>query len=274
MVSRTWTAVSLPPSFPTPFKPANLFIELAGQIPFWPTHIQRVSLFTHFGAFDLVDMIEHGDDEYPRPPAYRFLAQGLRRFSTTLEEFSVAFMADAEHFFEPFTQLPRRGKQPSPSIQWPKLRWLTLTSGVISKFSDADDINNLLRGAGLAAQHMPQLQALELWNARPRHGAGVFRYLVINNTGVVSWTSSFEFKMSREVKTAWRQVARQHTRQDPLVFDEVELPDVSGGPEGFIHAHLATRQLVLHAVSSDDMMKDRAYPPPVLKLRNTTPVEA
>lgn len=219
-------------------------------------------------------MPELADEEFPRPLTYRFLAQGLRRLSLTLEELSVSYMADAAHFFEPFLKIPRHSKQlAGAELQWPNLRWLSMTSGAISQFSDAHDMNDLLRGVGLAAQHMPQLEALELWNAKPRHGAGVFRYLVVNNTGVISWTSTFEFKMSRVVKTAWRQVARQHTRQEPLVFNEVELSDVSGGPEGFIHAHLATRQLVLHDLSSEEMMKDRSYPPPVLKLRNTIPKE-
>ncbi|CAN8095559.1 unnamed protein product [Discula destructiva] len=246
--------------------------ELASQIPFWPSQLRRVSLFTHFGAFDpnpLDALLDADGDTIPRPNTYRFLGQGLQRLSTTLEELSVSYMTDAEHFFEPFTKLSPRSKL-SPAIHWPNLQWLTLTSGVISKYAESDEINGLLRGAGMAAQHMPKLQAMELYNATKWHGAGVFRYLVINNTGVVSWTSVFKFKMSREVKTTWRQVARQHTRQEPFVFDEVELQDYSGGPEGFIHAHLATRELVLHAASSKDMMDGRSYPQPVLRLRNTT----
>lgn len=176
-------------------------------------------------------------------------------------------MVDAEHFFEPFNKPPPRSKS-NTAIHWPNLHWLTLTSGVISKYSEADTVNDLLHAAGLAAQHMPKLQALELYNASKWHGAGVFRYLVINNTAVVSWTSTFEFKMGREVKTAWRQVARLHTRRNPIIFDEVVKSEYDSDPEGFIHASLATRELVLDPASSADMMNERAFPRPVLKLRD------
>lgn len=182
-------------------------------------------------------------------------------------------MANAEHFFEPFIKLNPR-QQPQPKLpHWPRLRWLTLTSAVISEHSFPDDINGLLRGAGHAAKNMPQLQSMELCHAT-RSSAGVFRYLVFNNTGVVSWTSTWEFKLLREVKTVWRQVALQHTRQQPYVFEEVKMADYVGGPEGFIHANLATREMVLHAVSSRDMMDGRSYPQPALRLRGTTSAQA
>lgn len=54
--------------------------ELASQIPFWPTHLRRISLFTHFGAFD--QWMLHGmppGETVPRPETYRFLSHGIRR---------------------------------------------------------------------------------------------------------------------------------------------------------------------------------------------------
>lgn len=242
--------------------------ELASQIPLWPTHFKRLSLFEHFGAFDRRDP---ADPELPHDSRYRFLATSLRRLSMNLEELSVSFMANAEHFFEPFIKLNTR-QQPQPKLpHWPHLRWITLTasSGAISEQAFPDEINGLLRGAGLAAKNMPQLQSMELYNAT-RRGAGVFRYLVYNNTGIISWTSAWEFKLVREVKSVWRQVALQHTRQQPYFFEEVKMPDYMGGPEGFIHANLATREMVLHAISSRDMMEGRSFPQPALKLRKTT----
>lgn len=242
--------------------------ELASQIPLWPTHLKRISLFEHFGAFDRRDP---ADPDLPHDSRYRFLAQGLRRLSTDLEELSVSFMINADHFFEPFIKLNAR-QQPQPKLPyWPRLRWITLTasSGAISDHAFPDDVNGLLRGAGHAAKNMPQLQSMELYNATFR-GAGVYRYLIVNNTGIISWTSTWEFKLGRDVKTVWRQVALQHTRQHPYFFEEVTMPDYMAGPEGFIHANLATREMVLHAVSSRDMMKDRSFPQPALRLRSTT----
>ncbi|KAJ4418650.1 hypothetical protein N0V82_005441 [Gnomoniopsis sp. IMI 355080] len=245
--------------------------EFAGQIPLWPTHLRRISFFEHFGAFERRDAAGVDTDER----RYRFLAQGLRRLSVNLEELSVSFMINAEHFFEPFIKLqPRQQPQP-PLPHWPRLRWITLTasSGAMSNHAFPDEINRLLRGAGHAAKNMPQLQSMELYNAT-WHGAGVFRYLVYNNIGIISWTSTWEFKLGREVKTVWRQVALQHTRQQPIFFDEVKMDEYVGGPEGFIHSDLATREMVLHAVSSRDMMEGRSFPQPVLKLRSTTSAQA
>lgn len=185
----------------------------------------------------------------------------------------MSFMANAEHFFEPFIKLNPRQQPQAKLPHWPNLRWITLTSGVIAEYSLSDEINGLLRGAGHAAKNMPQLQSMELYNAT-WWDAGVFRYLVFNNTGVVSWTSTWDFKLQREVKTVWRQVALQHTRQQPYVFEEVKMADYMSGPEGFIHANLATREMVLHAISSREMMDGRAYPQPALRLRSTTPAQA
>lgn len=177
-------------------------------------------------------------------------------------------MTDARDFFEPFIKLNPRNNLTLP--RWPNLRWLTLTSSSISEFAYADDINGLLRGAGRAAKNMPQLQSMELYNAT-RWYAGVFRYLVVNNVAIVSWTSTWEFKLNPSVRTVWRQLALQNTRQEPYFFDEVNTADYKGGPEGFIHSDLATRELVLHSTSSEDMMSGRPFPAPVLRLRSPAP---
>lgn len=234
--------------------------ELASQLPLWPTNLKRLSLFEHFGAFDSLDNSDPlGDNRY------KFLSQGLCRLSVNLEELSASFIADAADFFEPFSKVSPRGMTPRLP-HWPNLRWLTFTSPSLSASAFPDAINSLLRGAGAAAKNMPQLQAMELYNATLWE-AGVFRYLVINNVGVVSWTSTWEFKLDRSVKASWRQVALQSTRREPYVFDEVKLADYKGDREGFIHSDLATRELVLHAVSSADMMESRPFPEPVLRLR-------
>lgn len=235
--------------------------ELASQLPLWPTNLKRVSLFEHFGAFDMLDTPGGSRD-----PRYKFLSTGLCRLSVNLEELSASFMADAADFFEAFTKTNNpRGVTPRLP-HWPNLRWLTLTSPSLSEQSFSDTINSLLRGAGAAAKQMPRLQSMEIWNAT-RWDAGVFRYLVVNDVGVVSWTSTWDFKLDRAVKTAWRQVALQNTRREPYVFDEVKLDDYSGDREAFIHSDLATRELVLHTVSSAAMMEGRTFPEPVLRLR-------
>lgn len=197
---------------------------------------------------------------------FPFLAHGLRRLSTHLRELSGSFAVDAKDFFEPWAGL-KPGLTPNPPglPRWEHLRWLTLTSRMIAEVAFPDEVNGLLRSAGLAARGMPALQAMELYNAT-RWDAGVFRFLVVENTGVVSWTSTWDFRMAAGVKRVWREVALLRTRQEPLVFDEVRMADYKGGPEGFIHSELATRELVLHPTSSADMMGERPFPDPVLRL--------
>ncbi|POS79358.1 hypothetical protein DHEL01_v202243 [Diaporthe helianthi] len=234
--------------------------ELAGQIPFWPTTLKRISIFEHFGAFDQNDM-------WDTRVRFPFLAHGLRRLSTHLQDLSVSFAVDAKDFFQPWAG-PKPGfPAPAPAQpRWENLRWLTLTSRMIAEVAFPDEINTLLRAAGLAAAaSMPALQAMELYNAT-RWDAGVFRFLVVDNTGIVSWTSTWEFRMAAGVRRVWRDVALARTRQEPLIFDEVRMADYKGGPEGFIHSELATRELVLHPSSSADMMGDRPFPDPVLRL--------
>jgi hypothetical protein len=232
--------------------------ELAGQIPFWPTTLERISIFEHFGVFDQNDL-------WDTRIRFPFLAHGLRRLSTHLRDLSASYTVDAKDFFQPWSSL-KPGVPTPPSLpRWVHLRWLVLTSRMISEVAFPDEINGLLRGAGLAAESMPALQALELYNAT-RWDAGVFRYIVVQQTAVVSWTSTWEFKMAAGVKTVWRDVALARTRQGPLMFDEVKMTDYKGGPEGFIHSMLATRELVLHPSSSADMMGDRPIPDPVLRL--------
>lgn len=225
-------------------------------MPFWPTTLKRVRLFEHFGVFD-------HNDAWDTRIRYPFLAHGLRRLSTNLEELSVSFSADARDFFDPYINIKPGGPR---NPQWNNLRWLTLTSRLIAGVAFPDEVNDILRGAGLAAKDMPALQAMELYNAT-KWDAGVFRYLVVNNTGVISWTSTWEHKISLAVKNVWRQVALQYTRQEPYIFDEVKLPtSYPMGPEGFIHSELATREMVLHEISSADMMGERHIPDPVLRL--------
>lgn len=242
--------------------------ELASQLPLWSTTMKRLSIFEHFGVFDTLEPWDS-----PRHDRLPFLAHGLRRHSLQLEELSASFVADAYDFFEPFMArsgaLPNGNPTSNPRLpSWPNLRWLTLTSRRLSPHEFPDQINGLLLAAGKAARNMPRLQAMEIYNAN-RFFAAVFRYLVVDNMGVISWTSTWkDVKLAPAVIAAWRVVAVQGTRQEPVVFPEVTMPNYRGGPEGFIHSELATRDLVLHSVSSKLMMSDRPYPEPVLRLKN------
>jgi hypothetical protein len=179
------------------------------------------------------------------------LSRNLAKLSLQLDKFSASYLADALHFFEPFIK-------PQPGVTlplWKTLNSLTLTSSLIRSGEDPAALNGLLQAAGNAAKRMPELRAMELYNAR-KHEAGAFLYLVSPESTIASWESTWKFKVSDGVKQTWRNVARQHTRHE-LVFAAEGLLRNYQGSIKFIHLNLATWDLVLHPLSSYDMLGSR-----------------
>lgn len=72
------------------------------------------------------------------------------------------------------------------------------------------------------------------------------------------------FRVGDRVKETWGRTARRHTRHDLDPMFEALLPWTN--PFDFIHQNLATRELVLSAVSSQDILKRINLPPAMLKL--------
>lgn len=278
-------------------------MDRARFLPFWPETIRRLSLFEHFdhpedepqqrlvlhpdgtpilddddgfededdldlaggggNADDAASQHDSADEGEPRTCAA--LAITIARRSLQLEELAVSFMADARHFFQPFFEV-RAARSPELLPHWPRLRWLTLTSSAIHYDEDPDQVNALFLAAARAARRMPALRALELYSVC-KHSGGVFRYVVRGGHATLAWEGTWDFVLGEGVKRAWREVARANAAADLHVVPELTLPRYEGMFK-FIHTNLWTREMVLHGVSSLEVLRNKTLLPPAqLKLK-------
>lgn len=222
--------------------PAQADVDTASAffILFWPATLKSVSLYEHDDAFEYEDLYE--DDEVTRIKYRKPLAGNIAKLSRRLEELNVANLCDARHIFEPFFE-PQKGL---PLPFWKDLRKMTLTAGVIAPSEEWDDTNELLQAAGNAARRMPVLRLMELYQAGG-HFAGVFRYRVTEESTSLSWQSTWEFKVSHDVKETWKDVCRQHTSRELDIASEELIENYRGWPR-FICGALETT--VVHPVSA------------------------
>ncbi|KAM0283488.1 hypothetical protein ACHAQH_002439 [Verticillium albo-atrum] len=268
-------------------------MDRARFLPFWPSTIRRLSLFEHFDhpedepssglvdengnpvtdddGFEDEDEIGveggHGNDaasqhdsiDEAEPRTCAALAITIARRSLQLEELAVSFMADARHFFQPFFDI-RPARQSETLPQWPRLRWLTLTSSAIHYDEDPDQLNALFLAAARAARRMPQLRALELYSVC-KHSGGVFRYAVRGDTASLAWEGTWDFVLGEGVKRAWREVARANASAELEIAPEYTIPRYEGMFK-FVHTNLWTREMVLHGVSSLEVLRNKTFLPP------------
>ncbi|KAL2758563.1 hypothetical protein ACRALDRAFT_207704 [Sodiomyces alcalophilus JCM 7366] len=255
-------------------------MDRARELPFWPTTLRRISFFEHFDpvteeaegneeddGYEDDDGSDQGDVNETEPRTCAALAMNFARRSLQLEELAVSFMIDARHFFQPFFEV----RLPIPKSElpfWPSLRWLTLTSSAIHYDEEAERLDAVFLAAGRAAKRMPQLRAMEIYNVC-KHSAGVFRYMVTegaSGTPSIGWAGTWQYEMGENVKRVWGEVAQAHISR-PLVVCPEEVVKYDGMFK-FLHAHLATRELVLHWSSSMEILgKTEPLPVPRLRLR-------
>lgn len=120
-----------------------------------PTSLKMVSVFEDFN----VDYAHRLLLMWGPPMANRmriaspFLGSAFSSRSIQLEELSVSFMVDAEHFFQAC----------QPEWRWKQLRSLALTSRSMTPLRE-EEVTNLLLKASNAAMLMPKLQTMALWN--------------------------------------------------------------------------------------------------------------
>ncbi|KAK2001214.1 hypothetical protein LX36DRAFT_570709 [Colletotrichum falcatum] len=248
----------------------------ARTLPFWPSHIKRISIFEHFDAFadggegewedaDSGDeneteantdsaapgpaMAEADDvDDVPRTSCPS-LGHNLGHISLQAEEMAVSNVSDASDFFEGL--IPRNR---SPPV-WRHLRRLALTSNMLIDGVEAELINNVLRTVANAAKHMPVLQILEIYKT-DQFGGAVFRYSVGPLSTTASWEATWDFRVEKDVKAAWAEVSKRNTAHDLDFLPEIHLGDYCG-PYAFFDEHLKTKDLVLHPSSLEDMLSKK-----------------
>ncbi|KAM0335380.1 hypothetical protein ACHAQA_000425 [Verticillium albo-atrum] len=173
-----------------------------------PPSLKTLIMFEDFNEdFDLA----FGGSRVPCPKA----AVALAERSIWLEEFSAAYLVDAQDFFAA-TIPPRR-----TFAKWHKLRSLALTSRLLDNRSHADKVFAMLMNASSAALRMPALRLMEIWFAK-RHTACVFRYRVSGGRASIFWRGTWLLSMRPKLVQAWQKVARFHTELD-MVVEETQM---------------------------------------------------
>ncbi|CAG9972365.1 unnamed protein product [Clonostachys byssicola] len=131
----------------------------------------------------------------------REVAEGFAARSLDLEYLSVAFMAEARHFIDGAKK----------TWKWHELRSLSLTSRLMDRESDSQEISHLLRDAGAVALLMPKLETMNIWSGL-KGEACAFMYR--QNDSSITWRGTWEFEFSRDIIQRWKKVVARFAREE------------------------------------------------------------
>ncbi|KAI9151713.1 hypothetical protein HJFPF1_08922 [Paramyrothecium foliicola] len=139
-------------------------------------------------------------------------------------------------------------------VEWANLESLALTSILLNPYLEMKMMNLLLQIAAEAAERMPKLKIMELWN-QDENLACVFRYRREGPFGQPSihLASTWEHSFSEQVLDAWKRVAEVHVEHGILQVGMKVLPADKYGKYGAIVGLLELRDLVLHPLSACEM---------------------
>lgn len=141
------------------------------------------------------------------------LGEDLARSSRNFEELHASLNVDAKDFFHAFW--PGQGPKEKKGVEWKNLKYLSLTSHSLNPW----DCDQLVWTAAAAAQRMPQLEIMELWNG----GEGylcIFRYERRVNRPRIQLLSTWGGQLSAQARACWGVVAREHELQaEPIYLD-------------------------------------------------------
>ncbi|KAK7210243.1 hypothetical protein V2G26_017421 [Clonostachys chloroleuca] len=125
------------------------------------------------------------------------LSQAIAQASLNLECLSASYLADASFFFDAC----------DPSMMWPNLRSMALTSQLLRPDTSKKTINALLQKAATAVFGMPKLETLEIWNGR-KGVAALLRYQPSRAT--LTWKATWELDISSSVIQAFEKIGPTH----------------------------------------------------------------
>lgn len=208
-----------------------------------------------------VSIFESHDEIFYRPPyngqsqrrTPLWFSRALARSSHHLEELYAANNVDAFQFFHAFH--PEAPPSERRWMVWKDLKYLSLTTQHLSPRNG----DLLLLMAARAAERMPKLEVMELWNCWSRRGiAAIFRFKRGETEAsielVSTWSPGLTF--SETTKAAWTRVATAK-RPLPLRVTEERYPD-SGWIDGD-YSVLRKLELVgrmLHPVSLKQIARE------------------
>ncbi|KAI6763735.1 hypothetical protein HG530_007524 [Fusarium avenaceum] len=134
--------------------------------------------------------------------------------SLDLEHLSVSFMINSQHFFEACR---------APST-WPRLRSLILTTRIMTK-GKHEEIMDEVVAAAAAAQKMPQLETLAIWNQGP-----------MARWSTLTWRGTEELEFSELAIEKWQNVVGDQTLL--VKYEKVDGGDIDSHGDAVHHLQL------------------------------------
>ncbi|KAF5984243.1 f-box domain-containing protein [Fusarium coicis] len=186
-----------------------------------PVGVKKVTIFEDFNEnFLELYALERGRDSNLNPERvrlpFRVLGAVFALRSQRLEHLSVAFMIDAQHFFDAC----------QPSWRWPRLKTLTLTHRAISK-ANVHQTNKLFQTAAQVALNMPELQTLTIWHGERRE-ACAFTYR--REHGSICWQGTQDVRLESKTLEAWEKVAVKYAGRVLTVNSNLFMEDITSLP--------------------------------------------
>ncbi|KAF5008200.1 hypothetical protein FDECE_5533 [Fusarium decemcellulare] len=177
-----------------------------------PTSVKTVRVFEDFNEnyLDLFQLFR-GRNLHLNPDRVRIttplVGAAFAARSRQLEHLSVAFLADAYHFFNAC----------KPYWRWHQLRSLTFTSRMMHK-TNQPRISKLLEAAAQSAINMPKLETMTLWNGAKGEACS---FTWCRQGASISWRGTWDLKLEPSVLTAWKVVAYEYARHEFTVNKEL-----------------------------------------------------
>ncbi len=210
---------------------------LFGDVFKYRQSLRRVSIFEDFTC------ALHGSKKRVRNP---LLGKALARSSRNFTDLHAAFNVDARDFFYAFC--PRQDPKEKKGMEWKNLKCLSLTS----RFLNPSGYDRLIQLAAAAAQRMPQLECMEIWNGE-RGRACVFRYQRWVERARISLLSTWRRHLGAKARAPWREVASGHGIIGDLQEEHVSLDASLIKSHVSVFPHLLLGERLLQPISLRQM---------------------
>ncbi|POR33812.1 Uncharacterized protein TPAR_06004 [Tolypocladium paradoxum] len=208
----------------------------------------------HLNLFEDFNWLLHKRTSISGMPIDASLGRALAESSRGLETLTASFIVDAIDFFHEF-----RPGHPRPSTgtrrPWKKLRYLALTSPTLDPELPEGPIQELLIAAGEAAQLMPSLELMEIWNGGLGYGC-FFRYVTIDGVATLTWQCSWDggSVLVPGLVAVWERVAGKL----PLAVQVRQFPQQSQNQDVSLYMD-TLRQLLLKGHILNDIARYQVY---------------
>lgn len=169
------------------------------------------------------------------PPAAPDLEMGrdLAHNGKHLWEIHVGRLVDARDFFYMFWPYNEDAvdfwwpREVYLDSYWPHLRHLSLTTRLLACAATTEP---LIRAAGLAAERMPRLVTMKLWDAvRESDKRFYYYHMVGQQRHVVVVPNEMAFKLPVDIYRSWRRVAGRYGPEHTLLALNLSYYDPGGG---------------------------------------------